>query len=320
MDNQFVFVDETYHPLYKRIRLGLCCINTELRKQNIFCSRTMTRKNFTLEKAQTLALKNIADIIPMATWNSQNNISVMRISSDIFPHYTDTETQKYDMLFAEKALRQSGDVCNLHLQRITMHPGQFNQVGSKHRHVFEKTIDELVMHCNILDYMNISVRDGIVNVHGGGTYGDKESAKRRWVEQFDELPSVVKRRLTIENCEKCYSVRDCLDIATQCGIPVIMDSHHYDCYGILHPNETQESAKELIPEVLDTWKDRVPLFHISEQRVGARVGSHSDYIENIPQYFLDVPLLYDKNIDIDVEAKQKEKAILKLYEKYPHIF
>ena len=34
------------------IRLGLCCINTELRKRDIFCSRTMIRKNFKVKKAE----------------------------------------------------------------------------------------------------------------------------------------------------------------------------------------------------------------------------------------------------------------------------
>ena len=43
------------------IRLGLCCINTELREQNVFCSRTMVRKNFSVEKAKELSHKNIQD-------------------------------------------------------------------------------------------------------------------------------------------------------------------------------------------------------------------------------------------------------------------
>lgn len=307
--------------LLERIRLGLCCINTELRPKGIFCSRTMPRKNFTVERAKDLSIKNINDIIPIVEWNDKNGIQVLRISSDIFPHYTDTETTPYDMSFAIEHLQKAGEICNLMDHRITMHPGQFNQIGTKNREVYEKTVHELGMHCDILDHMNINFRNGIVNIHGGGVYGDKEGTIRRWVEQFDDLPQKIKRRLTIENCEKCYSVEDCLEISRQCNIPVVFDTHHYNCYSILHPNEKQLEPEELIPQVLETWESRrgIPLFHISEQRPDSRVGSHSDYIETIPDYLLNIPILHNQNIDIDIEAKMKEKAILKLYDKYPFL-
>ena len=312
---------ENCDPLFQQIRLGLCCMNSELRTKNIFCSRTVTRKNFTVEKAQQLALKNISDIKTLLEWNIRNDINVFRLSSDIFPHFTDSETEKYDMDFAIPLLRDCGEFCNTNLQRITMHPGQYNQVGARDRAIFEKTIEDLSMHCDMLDYMGIDTNNGIVNIHGGGLYGDKEKTKRRWVEQFSELPQKVKNRLTIENCEKCFNVRDCLDISRECKIPVVLDTHHYNCYGILHPDEVQENISELIPEVLESWgNDRIPLFHISEQKPNSPVGSHSDFVEEIPKYLLDIPILYDRCIDIDIEAKAKEKAILRLYDKYPNIF
>lgn len=306
------------NPLQGRIRLGLCCINTILRKRDIFCSRTTTRKHFTVEKAQKLSLQNIKDIEPMVLWNYKNGIEVMRLSSDIFPHYTDTETTPYNMEFAIPELQRIGEICNIYNHRITMHPGQFNQVGAKSREVFEKTVYELGMHCDILDHMGICYRNGIVNIHGGGVYGDKEGSIRRWIDQFDELPTKVKRRLTIENCEKCYSADDCLEIARACKIPVCFDTHHYDCYTLLHPQEKQRTAEEIIPEILETWDSRrgIPLFHISEQRADCRTGAHSDYIEKIPDYLLEIPVKYGVNIDIDVEAKMKEQSIIKLYEKY----
>lgn len=309
------------HPLQERIRLGLCCINTILRQQNIFSSRTTPRSHFTIEKAKCLALQNIKDIEPMVYWNYTNGISVMRISSDIFPHYTDTETPRYDMDFAIQDLNRVGNICNLYNHRITMHPGQFNQIGAKSSDILQKTVYELGMHCDILDHMGIPSRNGIVNIHGGGVYGDKEGTIRRWIEQFDDLPSKIKRRLTIENCERSYSADDCLHIAQECKIPVCFDTHHYDCYTILHPQETQRTPQELIPEILETWESRrgVPLFHISQQRENARVGAHSDYIDTIPQYLLDIPTTYGINIDIDIEAKMKEQAILKLYDKYPFL-
>ena len=73
----------------QHLRLCLCCINTILRKQNIFCSRTCNRKNFTVIKAKEKALQNIRDMINMIEWNHNNHISCFRISSDIFPHLRD---------------------------------------------------------------------------------------------------------------------------------------------------------------------------------------------------------------------------------------
>ena len=157
-------------------------------------------------------------------------------------------------------------------------------------------------------------------VHGGGLYGDKESAIRRWIEQYDDLPKSVKSRLAIENCEKCYCVRDCLEIAQATGIPLIYDTHHYSCYSILHKEEEQEPIEDMMDEIVETWEGLPPVFHISEQAPDKMVGAHSDFIEVIPQHLLDVPERYNTSINIEVEAKAKEAAILKLMKKYKEIF
>ena len=74
-----------------RLRLGLCCLNTELRQQKptVFASRGCIQS--TLEKngiefAQAIAKANIRDLFTMMEWNYQNGIEVFRLSSNIFPH------------------------------------------------------------------------------------------------------------------------------------------------------------------------------------------------------------------------------------------
>lgn len=311
--------DHDYESIKGRLRLGLCCINTQLREKKIpvFCSRTCVRKNFTVEKAKLLAMQNVKDIKTLIEWNSNHNIQCLRLSSDIFPHFTDTETEKYTIDFAEKELVEAGELANSLGHRIVMHPGQYNQVGSKSRDVYEKTIQDLEHHANILDKMNID-DNGVIIVHGGGTYGDKESTKRRWIEQFDELPSSVKKRLVIENCERQYSTRDCLDISNEINIPVVFDFHHYNCY--TQVNGHQEEMEDLFPEIIDSWKHKTVLMHISEQGEG-KLGHHSDYIEHLPtELLLLLEENLDLNIDLEVEAKKKELAIQKLYLKYPNLF
>lgn len=298
------------------IGLGLCCINTELRKKNIFCSRTMIRKNFTVENAKKLAILNIKDISKLAEFNYNNYIRCFRLSSDIFPHFTDTETEPYTIDFAIPELKKAGKYIKKYKQRITMHPGQYNQIGTPNRDVFEKTCKELKMHADILDYMGVG-EEGVLCIHGGGVYGDKEKTIKRWIEQFNELPENVRKRLAIENCERCYSISDCLIISKACNIPIIFDSHHYECFNLIYPKNKLDISI-IMPSIIETWTRRniIPVFHISEQRPNARIGAHSDFIENIPEYLLEIPKKYGINLDIEVEAKMKEQAIFKLQEKY----
>ncbi len=300
------------------IRLGLCCLNTELRKKDIFCSRTVIRKNFSVKKAQELALKNIDDIGKMAEWNASHNIYVFRISSDIFPHFTDDETEDYTLDFAKDALQKAGELCRKYRQRITMHPGQYNQIGAKEREVFERTIKDLKMHADILDMMGMD-RNSVLCVHGGGVYGNIDKTIERWIKQFCELPENVRNRLAIENCERCYSVIDCLKIAEGCNIPLIFDCHHYQCYNEINKDKIIDIEKYM-DRVVMTWKNREikPLFHISEQRPDSKIGTHSDFIEKFPDYYLSFPEKYG-DLDIEIEAKMKEQAILKLYKIYPFL-
>ena len=58
-----------------------------------------------------------------------------------------------------------------------------------------------------------------------------------------------------------------------------------------------------------------PLFHISEQGRG-KIGHHSDYVTTLPSYLLNIPEQYQTNLDIMVEAKAKEQAVINLKKKY----
>lgn len=97
------------------VSLGLCCINNTLRgkgNKGVFCSRSMIQKNFTIKKAQEYSLKNIADISKLAEWNYKNNIFHLRLSSDILPHFTNPNVEKYDLVFAQDAFREAGENIN----------------------------------------------------------------------------------------------------------------------------------------------------------------------------------------------------------------
>jgi len=308
----------------KPVQLGLCCLNTILRSQkpSVFCSRKMIIRKIEelgIEQLKLKILQNLADLYKLIQWNEENGIKVLRISSELFPHKSNPKVENYNMDFADELLKKIGEYARSLNHRLTFHPGQYNVVGSPNEECFKQTISDLSYHAELLYRMGMGVNSVMV-VHGGGKYGDKQKTLDRWCDNFKRLPESVRNRLVLENCEKCFSIEDCLYVSNKVNIPVVFDTHHYTCYNILHRDETLKPEREYIPAILESWKKRgiKPKFHVSEQGSG-RCGHHSDYIEVIPEFLLEIPEKYGVDIDIMIEAKAKEQAIFKLYSKYPFL-
>lgn len=308
----------------KPVQLGLCCLNITMResKPTVFSSRTMiirTVKEKGIECLKEKIIQNLKDTIKLMQWNEENGIKVFRLSSHLFPHKSNPKIDNYTFEFAKPYLKLIGKLAKKYNQRLTFHPGQYNVVGTPNKKVFLQTINDLSYHAEVLDLMDMGI-DSVMVVHGGGLYGDKEKTMERWCEQYKLLPENIRKRLVLENCEKCFSIEDCLKISEKVNIPVVFDTHHYECYNLLHPENQMKPAVEYIEAILNTWKRRgiKPKFHVSEQGNG-RTGHHSDYIEVIPDYLMEIPEKYNTHIDIMIEAKKKELAIKKLYEKYPQL-
>ena len=305
----------------KSIQLGLCCTNTILSSQKppIMPSRSVILKTLETKGFEPLKekiIQNLKDTLVMMDWNEQNGIKVFRLSSELFPHYSNAKANKYEIDFALDLLKQIGEKSKKYNQRITFHPGQYNVIGTNNKDTFQHTIDDLKYHCDILDIMELD-HNSVVVIHGGGVYGDKKKTIERWCKQFYDLPENVQKRLVLENCEKNFSIEDCLEVSEKVNIPVVFDTHHFECYKLLHKEEKFNPPDEYMHAVLETWWRRniKPKFHVSEQGSG-KIGHHSDFIEEIPDYLLEIPEKFGCDIDIMIEAKLKEQAIFKLYEKY----
>lgn len=308
----------------KPIQLGLCCLNTILRKQKppIFASRSIILRTFKekgIDHLQEKIIQNLTDILTMMDWNEMNGIKVFRLSSGLFPHKSNKKAPEYTYGFAIDLLKQIGEKSRKYNQRLTFHPGQYNCIGSPTQSVIESTTADLKYHADVLDLMELG-DDSVMVIHGGGTYKNKPETIERWCKNYLEMPENIRKRLVLENCEKSFSIEDCLYISEKVGVPVVFDTHHYDCYKLLHPDESFKEASYYIPMILESWRRRgiKPKFHVSEQGSG-KCGHHSDYIKTIPDYLMEIPEKYDTSIDIMIEAKMKEQALFRLYQKYPQL-
>ncbi len=321
MLNKFLNVSMSQN---KSIQLGLCCLNTEMRAQKppVFSSRKMIIRKIEEDGIDALKekiLQNLKDTLYLMDWNESHGIKVFRLSSELFPHKSNKKVESYDFEFAKELLKEIGDKSRQLHQRLTFHPGQYNVIGTPTRESFIQTIRDLSYHAEVLDLMGMD-QNSVLVIHGGGVYKDKPTTIERWCSQFMEMPEFVRRRVVLENCEKNFSIEDCLLVSERLNIPVVFDTHHYDCYNKLHPSEKLKQPGEYIKSILNTWKRRniKPKFHVSEQGSG-KCGHHSDFVETIPDYLLEIPTKYNTHIDIMIEAKMKEQAIMKLYKKYPFL-
>lgn len=316
------------------VQLGLCCMNVTLKEQKVpvYAARRIIVKQIHklgIEELKKRTLQNLDDLLIMLQWNTANGIRVFRLSSEMFQHKNNPRVPDYTYDFAVDHLKRVGDYAKSVGMRLTMHPGQFNNLGSPNPKVIDQTFKDLLYHAEVLDLMGYQYeselgKDSVLVIHGGGVYGDKPGAIKRWVKNYCKLPQIVRNRLVLENCEKCYSIIDCLKISNLVSkasgdkLPVVLDTHHFECYKKLHPKESFLDPSEYIELILETWTDKgvKPKFHVSEQGSG-KIGHHSDYIEVLPEYLLEIPEKYGLHIDIMIEAKMKELSIQKLYEKYP---
>jgi UV DNA damage endonuclease len=261
-----------------------------------------------LDYVSELALLNAKDIIKILEWNRLNGIKFFRLSSAIIPWGDNLDlTQLKDYKEIKSELKKAGDFAKFHNMRITSHPGPFVVLTSPKENVVEAAIKDLELHGKIFDMMGLSKTPyNKINIHCNGVYGDKISAMDRFCKNFKRLSKSVQSRLTVENDDKAsmYSVCDLMYIHERIKIPIVFDYHHYQfCKGVLSEDEALELA-------VSTWPVGItPIVHYSESKAlhenntKLKPQAHSDYIKELPN-------TYGINVDIMVEAKAKELAIL----------
>lgn len=293
------------------MNLGYCCINLSLKDSGVSTNRSMIKRTF-LEKgkdyAGELASLNLDDLLKILRWNVKSGISIYRMSSDIFPwmsEYRFEDLKNFKKLEAQ--LQNLGNYIKSNGIRVSFHPGQFDVLASPSESIVQKTIYDLDQHARIMDLMDLPAdHSSALNIHIGGSYGDKERALITFCKNFERLSPSTKSRLVVENDDKAtqYGVSDLYEgVYKKIGCPITFDHfHHLFCSNGLSGHDAAHLAAS-------TWGSITPLQHYSSSRMihedkSVVERSHADYIyEPIQSYGI--------KADVELEAKAKDLALLK---------
>lgn len=323
------------------LNLGYHGLNHTLREQHILTDRTArmdTVKREGIILLRQLYVKNLYDLFAILKWNVEHKIYFYRISSGIAPHITNPEFlstadkknyRKLVYALDHPLLKKIGDYAKEHGMRLTFHPGIHTTINPLDPQILLRSMRDLYYHTLIMDLMGLD-DDGVIVLHGGSTYsnvatekgGGKGAAMKRWITNYNKMPSSLKRRIVLENDEQSYSIEDVLQISSFCHppVPIVFDYFHYQCYNKTieryrangYTVANQKPIAELLPKIVKTWGRRRVKMHLSEQKSNAPLGSHTDYVHKIPLWMKQFPKKFKRDLDLMIEVKLNEKAVLKL--------
>lgn len=290
------------------LRLGLCC-KFEGEPIKFYTATALHAMRLSpaarAEKLAGLCRANAAALKASLEYCSSAGIGSFRVNSQVLPLKTHPKAgYELGQLPGGKEIisdfRACGELARRLKMRLTFHPDQFILLSSPNPAVTESSVKELEYQAEVAGWVGADV----INIHGGGAYGDKAAALARFSEALGLLKPEVRSRLCIENDDRVYTPEDLLPFCRRHGLPFVYDVHHHRCL----PDGLSEAEATRL--ALDTWK-REPLFHVSSPKDGWRSGDprpHHDYID-----VKDFPACWSGlDITVEVEAKAKELAISRL--------
>jgi len=293
------------------LRFGLCCIFKEqpikFRQTTAKTLNKLSRQD-QLDKLSQICLVNTQSVKQALQFAVDNGIGAFRILTPLFPRYTHPDVgYRLDDLPAAEAIKAECAEIKIFREekdiRLSFHPDQFNVLSSPRQEVVNKTVSELEYQGRVAELLGAE----IINVHAGGSYGNKQEALERMKKSFQLLSATVRSRLTLENDDVSYTPADLLPVCEELNIPFVYDIHHHRC---LQDTINEQEATE---RCVNLWQKlgREPYFHISSPRNGWQQGNprpHADYIDprDFPHFWLRL------NATIDIEAKDKELAVVRL--------
>ncbi|MGI4743411.1 MAG: UV DNA damage repair endonuclease UvsE [Janthinobacterium lividum] len=289
------------------MKIGYPCVN-----ETLPCSAAGTFRlaSYSAERLVTTVAANLACLQQILEWNVAHGLLFFRMGSGIVPFGShEVNTFPWQSHFKTE-FQAIGAYIRQHGMRISFHPDQFVVLNSPDPDIVRRSVSELVYQGSMLDLMELD-STAKLQIHAGGAYGDKGSALARWVDTFQTLvPATVQSRLVVENDDRLYSLRECLSLHDETGVPILFDNFHHEClnYG--------EPLREALRLAADTWhptRDGVLMMDYSSQAPDERKGKHTDTL--VPALFEDFLADLDGlDVDMMLEIKDKEASAVRAAE------
>lgn len=299
-----------------KFRLGYVAMTMNLED----CSPSGTVTFTTLEKLNSeeaklyrlrkVASKNLLNTLRILKYNKALEIPVYRLTSKLIPLATHPSLQpwSYTEDFSD-SLREIGDFIKQNNFRISSHPDHFTLINSPLPKVMEDSLRDLDYHVKLYEAMGLDDYKYKLVLHVGGVYGSKQDSIQRFCENFIKLPDRMRKRLIIENDDRSYNTYEVLELCQKLGTPMVLDVHHHNCL-------CREGNLEcILPFIFDTWRGEQfpPKIHFSSPRNCKDFRSHADLIDYKEfTEFLKTAAKVGRDVDIMLEAKSKDDALLKL--------
>ena len=284
------------------MKIGYPCINWTIGCKG---DRTFRLRSYSDERLIETVENNLQCFTKMLTFNVNHTLLFFRITSDLVPFASHPINQFDWQGYFKQQFQEIGTFIKTHGMRISMHPDQFTLINSVNIEVFERSVKELQYHVQVLDLMELDW-SAKIQIHLGGVYGDKAKSMQRFIKRFDDFDERIRRRLAIENDDRLYTLKDCLQIYRETSIPVVFDVYHHEL------NNTGETVREAFELFTSTWieRDDVPMVDYSSQQTGDRKGKHAESIDldRFRQFIVETK---DFNFDIMLEIKDKEQSAVK---------
>lgn len=313
------------------VRFGFVAMSLLL--ENASPSRTMTYKTLSnlddreagLRRLERIAEENLTSTLRILKHSHAHDIAMYRFSSKLIPlatHEGVSDWDAYTPLTA--AFRHIGDYVRKTGMRVSFHPDHFCVFSTPRPEVLAKSELDLEHHVRMMELMGLD-ESGKCNIHIGGAYGDKASSGARFIEQFGALPARLRNRVTLENDDKTFNVKETLTVAEKVGVPMVLDIHHHavNTGGV----EEDELAEGLWPRIVRTWqaeRDRLglanwsdlpPKIHASSPKSLTDPRGHADFVQAGPLLrFLKAAARECPAVDCMLEAKSKDAALFRLME------
>ena len=259
-----------------------------------------------------------------------DNLRMVRISSDLLPAYTEPTWSYFWRLpatisYLETHFSKIGEIARSRNVRLSFHPGQFVVLASINEGIVGRSIEEFEYHADMARYMGYgkSFQDFKINVHISGKQGPDGIRAA-----YKRLSTEARNCITIENEENSWGLDDCLSISDI--VPIVLDIHHH----WIREGEYINPEDSRVKRVVDSWRGLRPTMHYSVSREDYLVGhdrltapvhadlllegykkqklrAHSDFYWN--QKTNEWAITFLNQFDIMCESKGKNLASMELY-------